>query len=137
MPDRIMPSVMWCRHALYTNPISSKSRKKFQARAARPPEVFAALYMDIKTAIEDTKRGARPVSCLTTKKNRQKETPYLNHTGQTRKSKVTKSLQQQYDQFVLDILTDIANNAVMAYSIFPKSGHIFSKGISKTAGIVI
>lgn len=64
--------------------------------------------MHINPAIEDTKRGAPPVYCLTTKKNRQKETPYLNHTGQTRKSKVTKFLQQQYDQFVLDILTDIA-----------------------------
>lgn len=64
--------------------------------------------MHLNPAIEDTKTGVPPVYCLTTKKNRKRKTPYLNHTGQSPKSKVTKSIQQQYDQFVRNNLTVVA-----------------------------
>lgn len=58
--------------------------------------------MHVNPAIQYVKTGVTPVYFLTTKKKRLERTPYMNHTGQTWPSTATISIQQKYNQFVVD-----------------------------------
>lgn len=64
--------------------------------------------MHVNPAILYTKTGVTPVYCLTTKKNRDRKTPYMNHTGQLHLSKAPISIQQKYDRFVTDTISKTA-----------------------------